>query len=146
MTSTDRRELRTKRFPLRLILVAAAATSACRSTPSVAPVPVSARAPVPAVRACPAPDLGQVGWVFVADSTGVLLALPPGFHERASGGPPRHFESADGYRPYMSFGVIRADLGLAAYRRAYQPELMRDYSECPRCQDSCRMAGVNPVE
>lgn len=30
----------------------------------------------------------------------------------------------------MSFGIIRGDLGLAGYRRVYQPELMAEYSEC----------------
>ncbi|HEV8355699.1 MAG TPA: hypothetical protein VGQ17_02930 [Gemmatimonadales bacterium] len=30
----------------------------------------------------------------------------------------------------MSFGILRGDLGLSGYRRAYQPTLMLDYSEC----------------
>lgn len=30
----------------------------------------------------------------------------------------------------MSFGIIRGALGLAGYRRVYQPDLMLDYSEC----------------
>jgi len=30
----------------------------------------------------------------------------------------------------MSIGFIRGELGLQAYRRAYQPTLMLEYSEC----------------
>jgi hypothetical protein len=30
----------------------------------------------------------------------------------------------------MTFGIIRGGLGLAGYRRAYQPPLMLEYSEC----------------
>lgn len=30
----------------------------------------------------------------------------------------------------MAFGMIHGDLGLSGYRRVYQPEIMRDYSEC----------------
>ena len=45
-------------------------------------------------------------------------------------GPFRHWEAPTGYNPYMSFGVIQGNLGLAGYRRFYQPELMLDYSEC----------------
>lgn len=56
--------------------------------------------------------------------------MPPGFRERLTGGPTRHFEAPSGYRPWMSFGIIHGDLGLAAYRRLYQPALMLDYSEC----------------
>ena len=30
----------------------------------------------------------------------------------------------------MTFGIIRGGLGLEGYRRAYQPALMLEYSEC----------------
>lgn len=110
----------------RFALAAAAGLAACQSKPSVIPTAV----PAPAARACPAPKLRRVPWVFADDSAGFVLAMPPGFQEGASGGPFRHFESADGYRPWMSFGIIRGELGLAGYRRVLQPDLMLDYSEC----------------
>ena len=102
--------------------------AACRATPTVTMAPVAG--PATAARACPAPKLRRVPWVLVDDSSGIVLAMPPGFVERPSGGAFRSFASAEGYRPYMSFGVIHGDLGVAGYRRAYQSELMPDYSEC----------------
>jgi len=115
-----------RRFARRLSLAAAAGLAACHPKPSL----TLGAAPAPAARACPAPNLRRVQWVFVDDSTGFVLALPPGFQERGSGGPFRHFESAADYRPWMSFGIIRGELGLSGYRRVYQPALMPDYSEC----------------
>ncbi|MDP1890710.1 MAG: hypothetical protein Q8K55_07415 [Gemmatimonadaceae bacterium] len=117
-----------QRAALRCCLTAAALMAACRATPSVTVAPVAG--PAPAARACPAPTLRRVPWVLVGDSSGIVIALPPGFQERPSGGAYRSFASMEGYRPYMSFGVIRGTLGLAGYRRAYQSELMPDYSEC----------------
>lgn len=118
----------------RLALVAVVVLVGCRSRPIMAPTPGrgagAVATPTPAARACPAPKLRSVPWVPVSDSSGIVLAMPPGFQERPSGGAFRSFASAEGYRPYMSFGIIRGDLGLAGYRRAYQPELMPDYSEC----------------
>ena len=64
------------------------------------------------------------------DSAGFTLALPPGFEERAPGGPFRHWELAADFQQSMTFGIVRGDLGLAGYRRVYQPTLMLDYSEC----------------
>lgn len=104
----------------------AAGLTACRAKPVLSP----RAAPEPAIRACPAPRLRGVPWLFVEDSSGFILAMPPGFQERASGGAFRHFESPEGYGPWMSFGVLRGDVGLAGYRRVYQPNLMLDYSEC----------------
>jgi hypothetical protein len=56
--------------------------------------------------------------------------LPPGFEERPSGGAFRHWQLAADFQQSMSVGTIRGMLGLAGYRRAYQPALMLDYSEC----------------
>ena len=67
---------------------------------------------------------------MVDDSSGITFALPPGFDERPAGGSFRHWQAATGLAHSMSFGIIRGDLGLAGYRRVYQPELMPDYSEC----------------
>lgn len=118
----------------RFVLATVVALVACRSRPTTAPTPGpgagAVATPAPAARACPAPKLRRIPWVLVGDSSGIVLAMPPGFQERPSGGAFRSFASAEGYRPYMSFGIIRGDLGLAGYRRAYQPELMPDYSEC----------------
>jgi hypothetical protein len=71
-----------------------------------------------------------VEWVFVDDSAGFVLALPPGFQERASGGAFRHWEPAANFQSSMSFGIIQGNLGLSGYRRVYQPALMPEYSEC----------------
>ena len=110
----------------RLFLVATVSLFACRAKPSLTLAP----APAPAARACPAPKLRGVKWVFAPDSAGYILALPPGFQERESGGPFRHWESATDFQPWMSFGIIRGEPGLSGYRRVYQPALMPDYSEC----------------
>lgn len=109
-----------------LFLAAAASLVACHPRPSLTLPPASAIA----ARACPAPKLRGVKWVFADDSAGFILALPPGFQERESGGPFRHWESAADFRPSMSFGIIRGELGLSGYRRVFQPGLMPDYSEC----------------
>lgn len=89
------------------------------------PAPVQAAAP-----ACPAPALDGIAWVFVDDTSGFTVALPQGFVERPSGGPFRHWDLEGDFQQSMSFGVIRGELGLAGYRRVYQPSLMLDYSEC----------------
>jgi hypothetical protein len=113
-----------------LLVLAVASLAACRAKPVVAPARSAGSPPVPAAHACPAPKLRGVKWVLASDSAGFTIALPPGFQEQGSGGAFRHWESPEGYRPYMSFGIIRGNLGLSGYRRAYQPELMPDYSEC----------------
>lgn len=99
----------------------------CRATPA-APPPVPT--PAPAAKACPAPILSELAWVFVEDSSGFTFALPPNFQERTSGGAFRHFELANDFQQSMSIGFIRGELGLQGYRRAYQPTLMLEYSEC----------------
>ena len=40
----------------------------------------------------------------------------------------------------MSFGLIRGDLPLSGYRRAYQPERMLDYTECSESVGSDRVS------
>jgi hypothetical protein len=114
----------------RLLLAAALGLAACRARPTTAPSPGPTARPVPAAKACPAPSARRVKWVYAVDTTGFTLALPPGSREHASGGPARHWDSDSAGRPSISFGIIRGDLGLAGYRRAYQRELMPDYSEC----------------
>lgn len=109
-----------------LVAAAAADLAACHSKPSTIPTPI----PAPAAAACPAPDLARTKWVFVDDSAGFTLALPPDFQERPSGGPFRHWESATDFQQSMSFGIIRGKLGLSGYRRVYLPARMLDYSEC----------------
>lgn len=104
--------------------------AACRATPVVGPARVPGAPPLPAAHACPAPKLRGVKWVLASDSSGFIVALPPGFQETMSGGAFRLWESPDGYRPYMSFGLIRGNLGLSGYRPVYQPELMHDYTSC----------------
>lgn len=109
-----------------LYLAATASLAACHQKPSASVV----SAPAPAARACPAPKLRGVKWVFAEDSAGFILALPPGFQERTLGGPFRHWEPAADFQSWMSFGIVRGELGLSGYRRAYQAALMPDYSEC----------------
>ncbi len=110
-----------------LVAVAVAiGIAGCRATPAAPPVP----SPAPSALACPAPELGGLEWVFVDDSTGFAFALPPGFQERTSGGPFRRFELTADFQQSMSIGIIRGNLGLEGYRRAYHPTLMLEYSEC----------------
>ena len=113
-----------------------AAGAACRATPSTNPVPKLA----PAAAACPAPVMPGVEWVFVDDSSGLSVALPRGFEERPSGGPFRHFQLAADFQQSMSFGIIRGDLGLEAYRRVYQSTLMLEYSECSDAVDGYQIS------
>ena len=94
---------------VRLVLAAVAGLAACHPKPAIAPSP----GPAVAARACPAPRLRRVQWVLASDSAGFMLAFPPGFQETAPMGPFRHWEAPTGYKPYMSFGVIQGDLGLA---------------------------------
>jgi len=109
-----------------MVASAVIGVAGCRATPAAPPVPT----PAPSAKACPAPVLGDVAWVFVEDSTGFTFSLPPGFQERSSGGAFRHFELANDFQQSMSFGIIHGELGLQGYRRAYQPTLMLEYSEC----------------
>jgi len=67
---------------------------------------------------------------MVSDSAGFAIAIPRGSTERSSDANLRHWELAEALQGSMTFGVIRGDLGLAGYRRFYQPELMLDYTEC----------------
>ena len=112
------------------LLLAVASLAACRAKPVMAPTRAAGAPPLPAAHACPAPKLRGVKWVLASDSTGFTVALPPGFQETKSGGAFRHWESPEGYRPYMSLGIIRGNLGMSGYRPVYQPELMLDYTSC----------------
>lgn len=113
-------------FPHCLVAAAATCLAACHPTPSLTPAP----SPAPAAPACPAPALSGIDWIFVDDSAGFTLALPPSFQERPAGGLFRHWELAADFQQSMTFGIIRGELGLSGYRRVYQPTLMLDYSEC----------------
>jgi hypothetical protein len=110
----------------RLLFAVGLPLAGCRSHPSLAPAPV----PELSAAACPAPADGGTHWVRAADSAGVTLALPPGFQERAPEGAARHWEIPGDFSQWMTFGIIRGPLGPEAYRRAYQPSLMPEYSEC----------------
>jgi hypothetical protein len=104
--------------------VAAVLTSAgCHTRPVT---PRAARS----APACPAHSRAQADWIVVTDSTGFSIDLPPGFQEHPSGGDFRHFEMTGDFNEAISVGTIRGNLGLAGYRRVYQPTLMLDYSEC----------------
>lgn len=107
-------------------LAAALGMAACRPRTVATP----ATSPAPAAPACPAPQLRGVEWVLADDSTGFTVALPPGFEERPWEGPSRRWDLGPDFQQSMIFGTIRGDLGLAAYRRPYQPALMPEYSEC----------------
>ncbi|HLA13743.1 MAG TPA: hypothetical protein VJZ25_01855, partial [Gemmatimonadaceae bacterium] len=109
-----------------LVAATAVGLAACRAAPSSTPSP----SPAPAAPACPAPALPGIEWVFVEDSAGFTLALPPGFQERPAGGPFRHWTLEADFQQSLTFGIIQGGLGLSGYRRAYQPTLMLDYSEC----------------
>src|SRR5688500_15074115 len=114
---------------LQMSFVAAVASglAGCRGTRLATPAP--ALVP-PAASACPAPALQGIEWGLVDDSSGFTIALPPRYVETASGAPSRHWDLEGDFQQSMSFGVIRGGLGLTGYRRAYQPALMLEYSEC----------------
>jgi len=107
------------------VVAATAVIAACRAR-ATAPNP----APLPSARACPARLHAEKDWKLVDDSSGFSIALPPGFEERQAGGPFRHFAMAADFQESISIGAIHGDLGVQGYKRAYQPELMLDYSEC----------------
>ncbi|MFN0181549.1 MAG: hypothetical protein ACKVZ0_22285 [Gemmatimonadales bacterium] len=111
-----------------LALALTGGLAAC-GRPSLSPAPLPAPA-VGAARACPAPDLPTGEWSRVTDSSGFVIALPPGFEERPEVGPLRHWQLGGDFQQWLMLGTIRGDVGSPDHRRPYQPDLMLDYSEC----------------
>ncbi|HSQ30152.1 MAG TPA: hypothetical protein VLN49_09895 [Gemmatimonadaceae bacterium] len=126
------------RYPVmrtRILALLAIGAAACRPQQTTAPSPV----PTSSAPACPALTQPANGWPVIADTSGFTITLPPRFEERSKGTGARHFDMAPDYEESIIVGTIVGDLGLTAYRRPFQAELMLDYSECTE------MIGGDPV-